>query len=132
MRTLTATKTPAVVRVLSEDVADLATDLQGFHPALSIAVDALVSLLTADDLDADLTQTLIAALAAHGDDFLRLVTLVVRDLGNPATNPAVAGLPVHDRHRARQLTAAFAAQTDLELRRDLASEASAVIDFATE
>ncbi|MFF2168137.1 hypothetical protein ACFVWP_46905 [Streptomyces sp. NPDC058175] len=130
MRHVSAYPNGTAVRTLSPDVSDLVADLTGFHPALDNAVAAIAELLYAD-LTADQTQSVIAALGAYEDgDFMRLVLLAVRDLGNPKTNPAVAALPAKARNEARRLTAAYAADGDLDLRRDLASEACAVIDRA--
>lgn len=130
MRNVSAYPNGSTVRTLSPDVADLTAELTGIHPALDNAVAAIAELLYAD-LTADQTQSVIAALGSYEDgDFMRLVLLAIRDLGDPKTNPAVAALPAEDRNRARRLTAAYAADGDLDLRRDLTSEACAVIDHA--
>lgn len=111
-------------------VTDLMDDLTGFHPALDRAVSGLGELITAD-LDADSSQSVIAALGGFVDgSFATLLGLVVRRLADPDVNAGLGHLDSDSKQLLRRLGAEYAAQADSDYQRDTASEISAVIDGA--
>lgn len=113
---------------ITSEIADLMDALTGFHPALDRAVSALAELAVAD-LDADQSQTAVAALGGLEEGhFATLLGLVVRHIASPDTNPALADLPDERKQTLRRLGAEYAAAMDDEHTKSLASEASAVID----
>ncbi|WP_399559046.1 hypothetical protein OIA45_49090 (plasmid) [Streptomyces chartreusis] len=122
------TNTTVTVPALSTDIADLVDDLTGFHPVLDRAVAALADLATAD-LDADGSQSVVAALGAFDTgNVATLLGLVVRRIASPDSNPALADLPADRKQTLRRLGAEYAAALDDSYVGQLAAEASAVIE----
>lgn len=110
------------------EITEQMDTLTGFHPALDRAVAALGDLLTAD-LDADRTQSIIAALSGCADGNLRTLTaLIVRQLGNPDANPALHGLDDDQKQDLRRLGAEHAAALSNTRLDETASAMAAVID----
>lgn len=108
MTTTTLTPT-ATVPALTTDIAELVDVLTGFHPALDRAVAGLRDLLTAD-LTTEQTMGVIAALGGLADGhLLTLIALIVRQLGNPDANSALAHLGLDAKQALRLNGAAYAA-----------------------
>lgn len=121
----TQTTTSATVPA---NIAALADDLTGWHPAVDSAVSSLLGLLTAD-LNADQTQGVIAALGGLADGHLvSLVALIVRHLGNPDANPALADLPQDQQQALRHNGAAYAAAATDDGLTQFASRMAAAIE----
>jgi hypothetical protein len=129
MNTMTLTPENTVtVPAFPSQITDLVDDLTGFHPALDRAVQALEDLAAAD-LDADRSQSVVAALGGLCDGSVStLLGLVLRHIADPDTNPALADLPAKRKQALRRLGAEYAAGADDWHQQALASEASAVID----
>jgi hypothetical protein len=129
MKTMTITPEPIVtVPALPSHITDLVDELTGFHPTLDRAVHALKDLAAAD-LDADGSQSLVAALGGLTDGSLAtLLGLIVRHIADPDANPALADLPADRKQKLRRLGAEYAAGADDWHQQALASEASAVIE----
>lgn len=122
------TDATATAPVLTSEIADLADDLTGFHPALDRAVAALAE-LAVSELDIDRSQTAVAALGGLTDgSFATLLGLVVRYIASPDHNPALADLPDARKQTLRRLGAEYAAALDDSYVGQIAAEASAVID----
>ncbi|MEU0656098.1 hypothetical protein ABZ485_28170 [Streptomyces albogriseolus] len=74
-------------------------DLDGFAwiPGIAQILDGARTLHTAihaGQVDADATQTALTTIAQpNGPDLVEVLSLLVQDLTNPQTNPALAGLP---------------------------------------
>lgn len=120
--------TDATAPVLTSEIADLADDLTGFHPALDRAVAALAE-LAVSGLDIDRSQTAVAALGGLTEgSFATLLGLVVRHIASPDHNPALADLPTERKQTLRRLGAEYAAALDDSYVGQIAAEASAVID----
>jgi hypothetical protein len=116
------------VPAITTQAVDLMSDLTGFHPVLDRIVSDLGQLLAAD-LDADQSQTLVAALGGFEDGNLRtLVAMVVQHLGSPDTNPALVDLPEDRQQTLRRLGAEHVAAVDDPALTRTAAEMSAVID----
>jgi len=125
--TTTTTNTAAAI---PSEVSDLMDDLTGFHPALDRAVAALGDLITAD-LTTDESMCIVAALGGLADgSFRTLVGMAVREIGNPDTNPALAGLPADRQQTLRRLGAEHVAAVDDRHLDDTAAEMAAVIERA--
>lgn len=123
----TATKNLPTVPAVTTEIADLMDDLTGFHPALDRAVSAIGELLTGD-LDADQSQSVIAALGGLADgSFATLLGLSVRQLANPDANPVLAALATESQQTLRRLGAEYAAAITHQDLEACASEAAAVI-----
>jgi hypothetical protein len=129
MNTMTLTpKSTATVPAVPTQITDLVDALTGFHPALDRAVLALEDLAAAD-LDADRSQSVVAALGGLTDGHMAtLLGLVLRHIANPDTNRALAGLPEDRKQTLRRLGAEYAAAISDTYPTDLASEASAAIE----
>lgn len=133
---MTALTTPATAQV-----DDLAADLYGIHPGLDLALEGIRMVArdlarprTTDTSQAralDTTQTLLATLAGgtHGNpDLLALIAALVVQLGDPATNPALATIPAPRAEQVRDLTRQYADWDADFTPRGLCAEAAAVAD----
>lgn len=122
------TTTPAVAPELSADTADLMWELTGFHPALDRVVAAIGELLVTP-LTAEDTRNVTAAVGAIEDtNVIGLLGLVVRDLADPALNPALRTLSPEDQDRTRAAGARFAAHLESTLPTESAGQIGCVID----
>lgn len=118
----------ATVPAITSEAVDLMAALTGFHPALDRIVSGFGELLAAD-LDADQSQSLVAALGAFDDGNLRtLLGMAVRQIANPDTNPALADLPEDRQQTLRRLGAEHVAALDDPALAYTAAEISAAID----
>ena len=103
------------IPALDADLDGLHEDLRGIHPGIDLILDGY-RLLALDRHTADMTQTLIAAIAG-GSDGTNLTNLGgqhIARLANPASNPCLRDLPL-DQQKLIQLrgeTAAFALNHD--------------------
>lgn len=115
---------------ITDEIADMMDDLTGFNPALDRVVAALGDMLTAG-MNAEQSQSAIAALSGCVDSNVRTLTaLVVRQLGNPDANPALADLDDTRKQTLRRLGAEHAAaigNTDLD---DTAAAMTAAISHS--
>lgn len=118
---------PTTAPAVSTEITDVATQLVGFHPALDRAVTALVDLLEAG-LTTDQSMCVVAALGGAEDSLSRLLGLVLRQIANPDTNPALADLPTGPKQALRRLGAEYAAGIDDDYLRQSAAEVCAVIE----
>lgn len=121
------TNTTLPLAPVTAEIADLMDDLTGFHPVLDRLVAAFGDVLTAD-FTADQTMSAVAVLGGLADGHAAtLLGLVLRQIANPDTNPALADLPEPRKQTLRRLGAEYAAGiADSRLER-AASEACAVI-----
>lgn len=107
-------------------------DLDGFGwiPGIGQILDGARTLQTAirdGQVDADATQTALTVLAnPHGPDLVEVLSLLVQELTNPRTNPALAVLPDEPRKTVQQLGEVHVLETAYAPR-DCPNEAAGLI-----
>jgi hypothetical protein len=122
------TNTTLTLAPVTAQIADLMDDLTGFHPVLDRLVAAFADVLTAD-FTTDQTMSAIAVLGGLADGHTAtLLGLVLRQIANPDTNPALADLPETRKQTLRRLGAEYAAEISSNYLARPASEACAVIE----
>lgn len=127
MTTMTFTQT-TTAPVVDTQLADLTADLTGFHPVLDRLVSALADVAAAD-FTAEESMTAVAVLGGLADgSAATLLGLVLRQVANPDTNPALTGLPEAGKRTLRRLGAEYAAAADDDNQRAVAAGAAAVLD----
>lgn len=120
--------TIATVPAITTETADLMDDLTGFHPALDRLVAAFGDVLTAD-FTADESMSAVAVLGGLADGHMAtLLGLVLRQVANPDSNPALADLPAARKQTLRRLGAEYAAEISNDYLAQTASEACAAIE----
>lgn len=119
------------------DLDNALADLDGFDwiPGIRQILDGARTLHTAiraGQVDADATQTALTILAnPHGPDLPEILALLVQDLTNPATNPALAGLPDEIAKDVQLLGETHVHQTADYTPRDCPNEAAGLISEHT-
>ncbi|MGW7630469.1 hypothetical protein ACWGKO_16260 [Streptomyces griseoincarnatus] len=112
-------------------------DLDGFAwiPGIGQILDGARTLHTAirtGQVDADATQTALTILAnPHGPDLVEILALLVQDLTNPQTNPALAALPDEVAKDVQLLGETHVHQTADYTPRDCPNEAAGLISEHT-
>lgn len=109
------------------DIADMADDLAGIHPALDTITTALARLAAAD-LTTEQTAIVLAALAGPGPSALAVLAATVAHLGNAAANPALADLTPARKTDITTLTAQYALYLDKCVPAEFIGEAVAAIE----
>jgi hypothetical protein len=111
-------------------------DLDGFGwiPGIGQILDGARTLQTAirdGQVDADATQTALTIFAnPHGPDLVEVLSLLVQELTNPRTNPALAVLPDEPRKTVQQLGEVHVLETAYAPR-DCPNEAAGLISEHT-
>jgi hypothetical protein len=106
-------------------------DLTGFHPALDRVIAAIGDLATAD-LTADHSMGVVAAIGAFDTSNVHiLLALVLQQIANPDANPSLADLPKAHKQALRRLGSEYVAASDDSALQEIAADASAVIEGAT-
>lgn len=115
---------------LDDELAGLLEDLAAVHDDAIDQILAGIRLLALKPHTVDRTQTLIATLAgaSDGTNVIAAIGLLIARLADPATNPALRGLPL-DQQKRSQLAGEHTAYalTDPDLAQT-ASETAAAID----
>lgn len=120
--------TTLTITAIDTQTADLMDALTGFHPVLDRLVAAFGDVLTAD-FTADQSMSAVAVLGGLADGHMAtLLGLVLRQVTNPDTNPALANLPADRKQKLRRLGAEYAAEISNGYLEQRAAEASAVIE----